>query len=124
MVIWQRDPVSTGAKIASVMITLPVAVSGDDIIDLELLADFLDAKVEGVGLELFAGHICDDCSGEAHESSGLVLGGVAPSIALLATSRTIGIASCIKVSIALREKSKGLVGTHDRGCDRASSRDR
>lgn len=77
----------------------PVAIGRHDIVDLELLTDLLNSKVESVRFELFAGHIGNDGGWEAHEAGGLVLGGVAPSVALLAAAGTIGIGSCKTVSI-------------------------
>lgn len=55
--------------------------------------------MEGVGLELFAGHVGDDGSGQAHEPGGLVLVGVAPSVPLLATARSIRIRAWVMVSV-------------------------
>jgi hypothetical protein len=78
---------------------LPVAIGGHNIIDLQLLTDFLDSQVEGVRLELFAGHVGDDGSGQAHEAGGLVLVGVTPSVPLLATARSIGLGAWVTVSV-------------------------
>lgn len=54
--------------------------------------------MECVSLKLFAGHVGDNGSGQAHEASGLVLGSVAPSVPLLATTRSIRICAWMAVS--------------------------
>lgn len=79
---------------------LPVAISGHDIVNLEFLADLLDAEMERVGFELFTGHVCDDGGGKAHQAGSLVLRGIAPSITLLAAASAICLGSCATVSIA------------------------
>lgn len=62
----------------------PITFAGDDIIDSQLLADFLDAEMQGVRFELLLGQLAGERSLQAHETSSLVLKDVAPSIALAA----------------------------------------
>lgn len=78
---------------------LPVAISRHNIIYLQLLANLLNTEMQGVGLELFAGHVCDDGGWKAHEAGSLVLRGIAPSVALLAAARSIGIGPWEQISI-------------------------
>ncbi|KAI6776350.1 hypothetical protein HG530_000295 [Fusarium avenaceum] len=84
---------------------LPIAVSWDDVVDAKLLGDFLDSQVQRIGLELLACHVGQDGSGQAHETSGLVLGCITPSVSLLSSSRSVrlaarlGIASTLQVAI-------------------------
>lgn len=79
---------------------LPVAVSRHNIVDLQLLANLLDSKVEGVCLELLAGHVRDDSSGKAHEASGLILGSITPAVTLLTTARAIGVRGYTRLGAA------------------------
>lgn len=85
------------------MCSIPVSISRDNIVDLEFLGDFLDAQVQGVGLQLLARHIRDDGGREAHQAGGLVLGRFTPAVALLAALGTIlrsfGAAAALDVAI-------------------------
>jgi hypothetical protein len=81
---------------------IPVAICWDDIVDAQLLGDFFDAQMEGVGFELLARHVGQDGSGQSHEACGLVLRGITPSVSLLASSRPIGFASWLGVASALQ----------------------
>lgn len=59
-----------------------ISFVGNNVIDPQLLADLLNSQVQRVRFELFLGQIADESSGQAHETSGLVLEGIAPPIAL------------------------------------------
>lgn len=72
---------------------LPVTVSRNDIVNPQFLADLFDAQMQSVGLELFACHVGHNSGRKAHEAGCFVLRGIAPSVALLATARTIGFGS-------------------------------
>jgi len=77
---------------------IPVAVSWDDIIDLQLLCDFFDAKMKGVCLELLAGHVGNDGGWKTHQTGSFVLGRVTPTVSLLAALRAIFFGSYSTVS--------------------------
>jgi hypothetical protein len=122
VVLRRRGRGSAGGQYNKVLLRwtkddIPVPISRDDIVDLELLGYFFDAEMEGVRLELFAGHIGEDGSWETHEASGLILGRVAPTVSLLATLRAIEIrplraAATLNVVIAVGEPIvDGGVGT-------------
>lgn len=85
------------------MPNIPVSISGNNVVNLELLGDFLDAKMQGVGLQLFACHVGDDGGRKAHQSGGLVLSRFTPTVALLAALGTIlgpfGAAAALDVAI-------------------------
>ncbi len=69
--------------------SIPVAVRGDHIVDFELLGNFFDAKMQGVGLELLAGHVGENGSRQAHEAGCLVLGRLAPARSLRDARRCV-----------------------------------
>jgi hypothetical protein len=69
---------------------IPITVGGDDIVDLELLGDLLDTQMQSVSVKLLSSHRGIDGRGQAHQASSLVLARIAPTVALLALSRTIG----------------------------------
>lgn len=85
--------VSTGTNSNKRRVHIPVSVGGNDIVDLEFLSNLLDAQMESVGLELFAGHVGNDGGGEAHQAGSLVLGRFAPAVALLAAPRSVMLGS-------------------------------
>lgn len=64
---------------------LPIAISWNDIVDPQLLADLLDSQMQRVGLELLARHVRLDHCRQTREVGRLVVGGIAPSVSLLAT---------------------------------------
>lgn len=86
MVIWDK---SVGDESVDRR-TVPIAVSGNDIVDSQLLTDFFDAKMQGVSFKLFRGHVCLDHGRKAHETSGLVVGGIAPSVTLPTSLHAVG----------------------------------
>jgi hypothetical protein len=105
--------VFSGVDTATVVVVLgsrrrrSVAISRDDVVDAQLLADFFDAQMKGVGFELLACHVGENGSRETHEASSLVLGDVAPSTALLASARTIGLGARLRVATALQVSVDG-----------------
>lgn len=72
---------------------VPIAVGRDDIVNAELLTDFLDTKMKSIGFQLLARHVGHDGGRQTHEACSLVLGCITPSVALLSLSRAIGFAS-------------------------------
>lgn len=60
----------------------PVAISGNNIVDPELLADLLNPQMGHISIELFRGHGRSDCGGQVHEASGLVVRSITPTITL------------------------------------------
>lgn len=80
---------------------IPVAVCWDHIVDAQLLADLLDAKMKRVRLKLLAGHVGHDGGGQAHEASSLVLRRLTPTAALLSLARAIGDAARFRVAATL-----------------------
>jgi hypothetical protein len=87
---------------------IPVAISWDDIVNLQFLGDFLDAQVQSVGLELLARHVGHDGSGQAHQTSRLVFSSISPSVPLLAAPGTIGLggplgaAATLQIAVSVR----------------------
>lgn len=86
--------------------SLPVTIGGYDIVDAQLLGDFFDAQMQRVRFELLGRHVGHDGRRQAHQASSLVLGLVAPSVALATAARTIchgfGVATALQVAIRLR----------------------
>lgn len=84
---WRRGSlylVSYSFKYAICGINIPVAVGWYDIVDSELLANFLNSEMEGICFELFTGHICHDCGRKSHEACSFVVGCIAPAVSLFA----------------------------------------
>jgi hypothetical protein len=67
----------------------PITISWDNIVDLQLLGDLLDTQMQSVRVQLLGGHGGVNSSRQAHQASSLVLARVAPSVTLLALSRTV-----------------------------------
>jgi hypothetical protein len=86
---------------------IPVAVGWHHIVNLELLRDFFNAQMQGVGIKLLGSHGTVDGRGQAHQAGSLVLAGVAPSVALLALAGTIGIYG---MAVSMRS---GIIGGRD-----------
>lgn len=86
--------------------SLPVTIGWYDVVDAQLLGDFLDAQMQRVRFELLGRHVGHDGRRQAHQSSSLVLCLVAPSVALATTARTIcngfGVPTALQVAIRLR----------------------
>lgn len=68
---------------------IPVTIGGNNIVNLQLLSDFLDAQMQSVGVELFSSHGRIDGRGQTHQTGSLVFARVSPSVSLLALSRGI-----------------------------------
>src|SRR5579862_2448339 len=47
---------------------IPIAISRDNLVDPQFLADLLNAQVQGVSLELLVGHIGHNHRGKAHQA--------------------------------------------------------
>lgn len=62
----------------------PVTIRGDDVVDTKLLADLLNAKMQGIRFQLLVSEVGHDHGRQAHEAGGLVLLSVSPAVALLA----------------------------------------
>lgn len=58
--------------------------------------------MQGVGLELFTGHVGDNGRGQTHQASSLVLRGITPSVALLASARAVSIGARLRAATALQ----------------------
>ena len=80
----------------------PVAFGRHDIVDAQLLADFLDAEMEGVRLQLLAGHVGRDGRRQAHEARSLILRHITPSVTLLPPARAVGFGSWFGVAATLQ----------------------
>jgi hypothetical protein len=70
-------------------------------LNLELLRDFFNAQMQRVGVKLLGSHGTVDGRGQAHQAGGLVLASIAPSVALLALTRTISI---YQAAVSMRSK--------------------
>jgi hypothetical protein len=68
---------------------IPVAFARDNVVDAELLTDFFDTQMKSVSFKLFGSHVGFDLGGQAHETCGLVVICITPSIALLASLDTV-----------------------------------
>jgi hypothetical protein len=77
----------------------PIPVGRDNIVDLQLLGDLLNAHMQRVRVELLSSHVRVDGSGQAHQTSRLVVAGITPSVALLAARRTVGIFANVRVRV-------------------------
>jgi hypothetical protein len=79
--------------------SIPVAFGWHNVVNLELLCDFLNAQMQRVGVELFSSHVAVDGCGQAHQASSLVLARITPSVALLALARAVGIC---RIAVSMR----------------------
>lgn len=68
---------------------IPISIRWNHIIYAQLLTDLLDSQMQSIGFKLLRSHVCLDHSWQAHETGGLVLLSITPSIALLAALDTI-----------------------------------
>ena len=80
---------------------VPISIRRDNVVDAKLLANFFDSQVEGVGLELFAGHVGENGRGQTHKTGGLVLRNITPSVALLTAPGTIGLGAWFGIAATL-----------------------
>jgi hypothetical protein len=60
----------------------PVAISRNNIVDPELLADLLNPQMGHVCIQLLSSHGRSNCGGQVHKASGLVVRCITPTITL------------------------------------------
>ena len=70
---------------------LPVAVSGNNVVNPQLLADLLHAQVGDICIELLGSHGRGDGRRQVHQASGLVVGGITPPVPLAPLLRAVGV---------------------------------